>query len=171
MNRFYFIGLIIIISCNTTHDKEGQGVTITDSTMILKPTFESVAFIKKVKDVVIEFITEDKCTGCVHEMYIDKTIPNQSTIVLKSREYSAEYLKGINPLFIAKINGIEFYLFSGLEDIFVGDRKKNSYTATDSTHGNYRVWSLFINSDSVKVEKNIGKPFFSSEPPNIEIRK
>lgn len=171
MSRLFFFSLIAIISCNATHDKERQDVTIADSTMILKPTFESIAFNNKVKDVVKEFITEDKCTDCVHEMYIDKIHPNQSTIVLKSRVYSAQYLNGINPLFITKINGIDFYIFSGLEDIFVGDRKKISYTTTDTTNGNYRVWSLIIQSDSIKVEKDIGKPFFPAEPPNIEIRK
>jgi hypothetical protein len=66
-------------------------------------------------------------------------------------------------VFIAKVNGIDFYIFSGIEDVFVGDRKKINPARTDPSNANYRVWTLMVQSDSILVQKDTGKPFLQKD--------
>ena len=163
--------MLCIISCKASDRKEKYQNISSDSVIVLKSTYQRRKIDDRTNNVLKEFIADANCKECIHEMYIDKIKPDQIIIVLKSRVYSTEYLNKTNPLFTSIINGVQFNIFCGLEDIFWGDKTNLIYPSSDSAKAVFKVWSLFIKPDSIKVEKDAGYPFFPAETPKIEIRK
>jgi len=91
-------------------------------------------------------------------------------ITLKSRAYSTEYLSKTNSLFTSTIKGVRFNVYSGLEDVFVGDKTNFDYSVKDSSNIVFKVWSIFVKPETIRVEKDTGYPFFPGETPNIKIK-
>jgi hypothetical protein len=173
MSRYLiFVMLIILSACKGHDDKGNEHKENADSSLVLRSTYRNLKINDKLSNILKEFITEANCKECIYEMYVDKVRPDEAIVVLKSRVYSTEYMKQINPLFTSKIDGVQFDIFSGLEDIFIGDKAElTTNPGMDTTKAVYKVWSLFIKADSIKIEKDIGNPFFPAEPPKIEIKK
>ena len=167
MKHLVILTAVFFFSCNNQESKKENGVRELQENLELTPTFEHLHFNNKVEAVIKNFLTEDTCKNCLHEMYIDKVRPNYTVIIIRSRPHSADYLKTVNPLFTTKVAGTDFSMFTGLEDIIVGDKSKTLLVG-DSTSNNFKVWSIYLESDSVRVEKGIGMPFFPSSSPNIK---
>lgn len=168
MKHLIAFTFIFFLSCNN-QDKKKESSGGSREDLELTPTFKHLSFNSKVEGVIKNFLNEDTCNGCLHEMYIDKVRPNYTIIVIKSRPQVSDYLKATNPLFTIKVAGTNFSVFTGLEDIIIGDKSK-ALLASDSTGNNFKVWSIYLQSDSLRVEKDIGMPFFPPSPPNIKSR-
>lgn len=163
--------LSLTVACNAPFNKkQGQVSNIMDSETSVNPTFDKISFNLKIEKAIEMFLQEDTCQTCIHEVYIDKIRPPRTEILIRSRVFSSDYLKKCNPLFITKIKGINFYIYSGLEDVLIGDKAKISIVG-DSTNNNYKAWTLVLLNDSVRIIKDIGQPFFPYAPPIVEIRK
>ncbi len=170
MKQFALIIIpVFLICCNNQKDKKTNSGTVVQEEG-LAPTFKSLHFNDKVEAVIMNFLAEDTCKECLHEMYVDKVRSDYMIIVLKSRPYSPDYLKKINPLFTTKLNRITFFVFTGLEDIIIGDKSKTLLVKGDSTSNNFKVWSIFIEADSLRVEKDIGLPFYPASPSKIKAK-
>lgn len=170
MTRLFLLLLVGVISCHTSSYKEGVKNTNEDREIALKPTYQRLHFDNRINNILKEFIDEAKCKDCINEMHVDKVRPDEIIITLKSRVYSTEYLSKTNSLFTSTINGVQFNVYSGLEDVFVGDKTNFDYSVKDSSNTVFKIWSLFVKPDSIRVEKNTGYPFFSGETPNIKIK-
>lgn len=119
--------LTLNLACNTPFNKkEEQDSNNVDSETLLNPTFDKISFNLKIEKIIELFIQEDTCQSCIHEIYIDKIRQPRTDILISSRVFSSEYLKNCDPLFITKIKGINFYIYSRLEDVFIGDKVKIS---------------------------------------------
>lgn len=171
MTRLLFLVALGIISCQTPEKKAESPNSDSDKKIALNPTYQKLKVSDKVNNVVAEFIKEANCKNCINEMHVDKIRPDEIIIVLKSRVYSTEYLSKTNPLVTTIIDNVRFNIYSGLEDIFLGDKANFSYSITDSSNAVFKVWSLFVKSDSIRVEKDTGYPFFPAETPKFEIKK
>jgi len=170
MNRYLILIMLTIVSCKAPNSREKYQRESIDSSLGLQSTYQNLKMNDRLNNIIKEFIAETNCKECIHEMYVDKVRPDETIVVLKSRAYSAEYAKQINPLFTSKIDGVQFNIFSGLEDVIVGDKARVTYSSADTTKTIYKVWSLFIKAGNIKIEKDIGNPFFPAEPPKIEIK-
>lgn len=170
MRRVFLLLLVGIASCQTTDRKKGGGSIKEDKGMTLTPTYQNLKIDDRVNSILQRFINETNCRNCINEMHVDKARPDEIIIVLKSRVYSKEYLSKTNPLFTSVINGVRFNIYSGLEDVFLGDKLHFDYSIKDSSNAVFNVWSLFVKPDSIRIEKDVGYPFFPSEAPNIKIK-
>jgi hypothetical protein len=170
MTRLFLLLLVGVISCQTSSYKEGAKNTNEDKEIALKQTYQRLQFDNRVNTILKEFIDEAKCKDCINEMHVDKVRPDEIIVTLKSRVYSIEYLSKTNPLFTSTINGVRFNVYSGLEDVFVGDKTNFDYSVKDSSNTVFKVWSIFVKPDSIRVEKDTGYPFFPGETPNIKIK-
>lgn len=171
MIRLLLLIVVGTVSCQTSEKKAEYKSSNEDNGMALKPTYQKLKIDYRVNDVVKEFITAANCKSCINEIHVDKTKPDEIIIVLKSRVYSTEYLSKTNPLFTSLINDVRFNVYSGLEDVFFGDKANLNYSTTDSSNAVFKVWSLFVKPDSIRIEKDTGYPFFPGETPKIEIKK
>lgn len=119
------------LDCNNKKETGETNNTESQKVFELTPTFKLLDFNGNLGNAIKSFLDEDMCKHCLHEMYVDKVRPNYTIMVVRSRPYSVDYLKTVNPLFNTKIAGTTFSVFTGLEDIFVGD-KANSLSVGDS---------------------------------------
>jgi|694.fasta_scaffold117157_4 hypothetical protein len=119
--------LTLNLACNTPFNKkEEQDSNDVGSETLLNPTFDKISFNLKIEKIIELFLQEDTWQSCIHEIYIDKIRQPRTDILISSRVFSSEYLKNCDPLFITKIKGINFYIYSRLEDVFIGDKVKIS---------------------------------------------
>jgi len=137
------------------------------SNRILIPTYNALLPNKKFDSIVLAFVKENPCDSCIDEMYIDKVYPRETLITLKQRVYNIEYLKKQNPLFIIKYGQKQFFVYSGLEDIFIGDKKSMPYNYKDANNKNFVKWGITIDSNKYIVNKKYeGQPFFPQPKQN-----
>jgi len=131
----------------------------------LNLTFDSASWDPKILAVIDSFAKQCDCEKCIYELYVNKVLPNYLLINIKARSPSAEYLKKQNPLFVSIIKNRQFYIYSGLEDVLIGDQKQ-IHIATDTSITVYKNWTIISNGDSIKINKNGGYPFFPSNDEN-----
>jgi len=159
--------LFVLCSCNNT---KIEPITLKDSMQsnrILIPTYNALLPNKKFDSIVLAFVKENPCDSCIDEMYIDKVYPRETLITLKQRVYNIEYLKKQNPLFIIKYGQKQFFVYSGLEDIFIGDKKSMPYNYKDANNKNFVKWGITIDSNKYIVNKKYeGQPFFPQPKQN-----
>ena len=160
--------MLFVLSCKTPDKKETYQSTTVDTTMALTSTYQGLKINDRTNNAIKEFIAASNCRACIYEIYVDKVRPDEVIIVLKSRTYSEEYLRTTNPLFTSMIDSVRFNIFCGLEDIFVGDKRNFNYSNYDSSKTVFKVWSLFVKPDSIRVEKDTGYPFFPAEPLKLK---
>jgi hypothetical protein len=84
---------------------------------------------------------------------------------IKARSPSEEYMRNQKPLFMSTISGKLFYIYTGLEDVLHGDKKRVHIT-TDTGVAYYKRWTIIMSGDSMKINKNGGIPFFPSNEEN-----
>ena len=155
--------VVSIISCNTKTKVSYSDFNINDS--ILEPTYTALLPDKDLDSIVFSFIRENPCDSCIYEMYVDKVYPTKILITLKERFYNIEYLKRQNPLFAINFNQKKFFVYSGLEDIFSGNKKAMIYKDKNSSGNQFVEWSIVIDSGKYNVNKMSEEiPFFPSEP-------
>jgi len=159
--RFFFIFLFFYLSCR----KPILTVQNTSSRLDLNLTFDSASWNPKILAVIDSFATQCDCEKCIYELYVNKVLPNYLIINIKARSPSAEYLKKQDPLFVSTIKARQFYIYSGLEDVLIGDQKKIQI-ATDTSIKVYMNWTIISNGDSMEINKNGGYPFFPSNDEN-----
>jgi hypothetical protein len=152
---------IFYLSCKQSKNSEYQSV----SKQGINFTFENASWNPKVLSVIDSFVEENNCEKCIYELYINKVLPNYLLVNIKTRPPSAEYLKNQQPLFTSIIKGRLFYIYTGLEDILVGD-KRRIYITTDTSVLFYKNWTIVITGDSLKIKKDGGIPFFPSIDEN-----
>jgi hypothetical protein len=133
-----------------------------NSVNVLVPTFDSARWNSKVLIAVDSFLKTINCPDCIYEIYIDKILPDYTLITLKSRNYAYGYMASLNPLYITKLYGRNFYVYTGLEDVLKGD-KKHMIVYKDSSSITFVKWTLVIKGDSLRIEKKDNYPFFPSE--------
>lgn len=168
MTRLFLLLLVSIASCQTTNRKEVNDSTKEDKGVTLTTTYQNLIIDDRVNSLLQKFINEANCRNCINEIHVDKVKPDEIIIVLKSRVYSTEYLNKTNPLFTSVINGVRFNVYSGLEDVFIGDKTHLDYSIKDSSNTVFKVWSLFVKPYSIRIEKEVGYPFFPGENPSIK---
>lgn len=166
--RNFLLAFVFFFSCRGKENTTGNNPQ-TLETFELTPTYGQIRIDHRVEEAIKSFLAEDTCKGCLHEMYIDKIRPDYTIITVKSRPFSTEYLKTVNPLYQVKVAETSFTIFTGMEDIFFGD-KAYSLPATDSLSNNFKVWSISIEKDSISIDRNIGAPFFPAVKPMIKPR-
>ena len=129
-------------------------------------TFDNVSWNSKILPVIDSFILENNCQKCIYELYVNKVLPNYVLINLKARSPSEEYMRIQDPLLMSVIRGKLFYIYTGLEDVLGGD-KKRIYIATNTSVVFYKNWTVIMGGDSLKIKKqNGGYPFFPSTDEN-----
>jgi hypothetical protein len=152
---------IFFLSCQHDPTKKNE----IGAAMAILPTFESASWNPRILSAVDSFVDENNCEKCIYELYINKVLPEYTLISIKARSPKAAYMKKNRPLFMCKIKGKVFYVYSGLEDFLLGDNKKIIIdTSTNVIF--YKNWTLIINNDSIKIKKDAGFPFFPSEDEN-----
>ena len=159
------IGLILFcifyLSCKQPKTDEYRPV----SNQNINFTFENASWNSKVLSIIDSFIEENNCEKCIYELYINKVLPNYLLINIKARPPSAEYLSSQKPLLTSVIKGRLFYIYSGLEDVLVGDKRRINITTDTSIHF-YKNWTIVVNGDSMETKKDGGIPFFPSTDEN-----
>lgn len=173
MKLIFIISTILLLySCsNNQVETKINADSIYNETQ-LKPTFKSFLPNQKIDSLIMAFIEETPCDSCIHEMYIDKINPVKTIITLRARVYSLEYLQEKKPLFTVKYDNLLFYLYSGMEDVLIGDQQLMNYAGKEKEGVTYNDWDIIIDSGNYKVKKvDVGIPFFPATPPNIEIKK
>src|ERR1035438_10292018 len=89
--------LFFIFSCTSTPtNNKNTEIGNEASSLILKPTFDDLRLSGKVKAAIDSFILETNCDDCIHELFIDKILPDSMIITLKARAYSSSYFKQVN---------------------------------------------------------------------------
>lgn len=163
--------LFFLYSCKNTKAKP---ITVKDSLLsdhIFKPTYNALLPNKKFDSIVVLFIKENPCDSCINEIYIDKVYPDKTLVTLKERVYNTEYLKKQNPLFIVNYCKKQFFVYSGLEDIFIGDKKLMPYNYNDANNKIFVKWGIVIDSNNYIVNRKYeGQPFFP-QPAQKDIPK
>jgi hypothetical protein len=153
--------LIIYLSCTQTK----SDVYSTLARQDIDLTFDSASWNPKILAVIDSFVKENSCDKCIYELYVNKVLPKYLILNIKARSPSEGYMRSQNPLFMSIIEGKVFYIYSGLEDVLRGDRKR-IHIATDNNVFLYKNWTLLINGDSMKINKDGGFPFFPSIDEN-----
>jgi hypothetical protein len=152
---------ILFFSCQHT----STDVNKIGAEMAIAPTFDSISWSPIVLSAVDSFVQENNCEKCIYELYVNKVLPEYTLINIKVRTPYASYVKKNRPLFMCKIKGKVFYIYTGLEDVLLGDNKKIMID-TGSNVIVYKNWTLIINNESTKIKKDGGFPFFPSEDEN-----
>jgi hypothetical protein len=145
---------IFYLSCKQSKTDAYQPV----SKQNINFTFENASWNPKVLSVIDSFVEENNCEKCIYELYVNKVLTNYLLINIKVRPPSGEYLRSQNPLFTSVIKGKLFYIYSGLEDVLFGDRRKIDFTS-DTNVLFYNNWTIVINDSSTKIKKDGGIPF------------
>lgn len=128
-------------------------------------TFVNAFWNSKVLSVIDSFVDENNCEKCIYELYVNKVLPNYLLINIKARPPVEGYLRSQNPLFTSVIKGRLFYIYSGLEDVLKGDKRMISYT-TDTSVLFYKIWTIVVNGDSIRIKKDESIPFLPSIDEN-----
>ena len=98
-------------------------------------------------------------------MYIDERYSDEISVILKERVYNIEYLKENNPLFSINYGQKQFFVYSGLENVFIGDKKGMNYSK-DANNKVFVKWEIMIDSNNYKVDTSYrGLPFFPEPMP------
>lgn len=172
MKNLAIFFVVFIYSCVNMSDKENKKHVSSDSvdtSIQLSKTFQTLSTANQIDTIIKTFLQENNCDSCIHEIYIDKITPFKTIVTLRARIYSLEYLKNKDPLFTIKFYGTPFYLYSGIEDILVGDKKLMTYTGKEK-EGKFGDWNIILDSGKVEVKKiDVGIPFYQSSPPKIRI--
>jgi hypothetical protein len=156
--------ILTIFSCgnnkkdvNAEHPPERNGFAFI-------PTYQSILPCEGLDSIVLLFIQERPCADCIFELYIDKVYPTRTLITLKKRLYDNDYLKRSTSLFMINIHQKDFFVYSGLEDIFLGD-KKLIRKRKEGVHNVYSNWGAILDSGKWTVNRNSDEfPFYPSEP-------
>ena len=135
----FFLFPFVFLSCINKHTKNIKEEQ-HKSTDILITTFDSAKWDTKIIVAIDSFVKEAKCSDCLNEIYIDKILPNYTLITIKTRTYSSEYMRDKHPLFRTKLSGVQFYVYSGIEDILKGD-SKNMELPVDSSNNIFISWN------------------------------
>jgi hypothetical protein len=155
---FFFF---FLVSCKDKRIK-GAKNDQKDSVAFVIPTFDSAKWNDKILVAIDSFLKKANCSGCINEMYIDKILPDYILITLRSRVYAYNYMSSHNPLYISKLSGKEFYIYTGMEDVLKGD-KKHMIIYNDSDNMIFKTWTLIMDKDSLIVDTTEGFPFFPTE--------
>ncbi|HEY4060514.1 MAG TPA: hypothetical protein VGM30_01365 [Puia sp.] len=148
----------------TISDKERK-IDSSRHDFILSPTYTTLLPNDKFDSIVFYFIKENPCDDCIYELYADKIYPTKTIITLKKRVYNVEYLKKKNPLFTVNFYQKSFFVYSGVEDIFSGDKKIMNYRADNIKENVFSQWGIILDSGKYTVTKNFEDiPFFPSTP-------
>ena len=100
-------------------------------------------------------------------MYINKVLPWKTLITLRIIMYDTSDLKNLDPLFTINYGQKEFYIYSGIEDVFVGDKKLITYSNINPKNAVFHQWGIIIDSSRYEIDttgSNVGIPFFPPTP-------
>ena len=163
--------LLFFYGCNNA---KTNTININDSSQnnrALIPTYKTLLPNEKFDSIVFAFIKAKPCDSCLYEMYVDERYPDDILVTLKKRVYNAEYIKKhSNSLFTINYGDKQFFVYSGLESVFIGDKKSIIYDK-DANNGVFVKWEIFIDSNNYKVDTAFeGFPFFPLPQP-IKFRK
>lgn len=142
------ISLLLLLSCNTNNRKD----------IYMKSTFQNIKINGKLKEILLDFIKENKCANCLNEVYFDKIDPHKTIITIKSRSPSREYLQRHNPLYYIDIDNHIIYVYSGLEDYINGDEKYFRKQKSDS-NCSFIYWNVVDSFNNFTINKNGGPPY------------
>ncbi len=157
--------LLILIGCNNNKPAVGVKSDSTHNDLTLIPTFETLLPSEEFDSIIFAFIQENPCDDCIYELYIDKLHPTKTLITLKQRVYNIGYLKKTNSLFTVKFHQKAFFVYSGLEDIFIGDKKLMVYKDKSASENVFTEWCIILDLGKWSINKNcMDIPFFPSEP-------
>ena len=122
--------------------------------------FEEFTIDDKLYNILSEYVKENECDSCWNHLFIDKVIEKDFTIITIISEINIYERKSYFPHLTINIEGIPFYVYSGIENFII--KKDNSETGyyTKSNCNGYS-WYVFYNDGKYSILKNeLALPFF-----------
>jgi len=119
----------------------------------------------RVDSIMSSFVQEDRCIGCIYEIYIDKQDPHfyelvlykgKNSLTLDENRWSEQ-----NALQKVKVDDVFFDVFSGVEHYFSAQREigssnlDHSDSSDDNLRNNYEgtVWVIKDQYGEIEIEK------------------
>ncbi|WP_205501948.1 hypothetical protein [Rufibacter psychrotolerans] len=144
--------ILIALGC-----KENKGKEIRNE---LEVTFSAVTSDDRIKHILDEYIKEMDCKDCIHEIFFDRFVYNQTIITLRSRGYNKEYLLNQKPLLQLTYKEIPFIIYSGMEGYFDGkfDFREKGGEKTEWSM-KYIHWTVIDSVGKLKIYKEGSLPY------------
>lgn len=163
---------IFCYSCNGIKKPRAQTDLVLSNHSLLQ-RYDTISVNPKLDSMILEFCEANPCDSCINEVFIDKVLPSKTIITLRSRPFSSEYLRNNNPLFFLKIEESIFYVYMGVEEIFIGRKPiLNSQSSKRGDSLKYNSWNIFIDSGRYEIEKlDVGIPFYPATPAQISVNR
>lgn len=109
------LGVLFCLFFFQCEDKQVKLKQVKLSSVVLNPT---------IKLILKEYIKENNSFNCQNQLYIDVQSPIFTVFTLSRRCYHKENLRIKNPLNITYIDGVPFFIFSGIE-LYASDLDSN----------------------------------------------
>lgn len=132
---------------------------------------------KKIENILVSFVKENKCNNCIYEVYVDKQDPHIYKLLLyKGIESLTEKENIYNnqiPIGSTKVLNFKYDIYSGAEHYFRhtndSDNKKYKKSIIDiNLKKDYKLWIVKDSFDIISIEKkNYAYPFMTL-PKNVE---
>ena len=118
------------------------------------------------KVIIDSFAMQNQCSYCIYEIFIDKTAPNHSNILITMGKYpltdEENKYENQQSLLVTYSQGIKFHIYSGVERYFSNDVHHDRNKDTKLTEYEYKqeIWWVVDSAGNLKVRKiDLAYPF------------
>lgn len=136
--------------------------------IILSSYYNSVELEPNVRIAMDSFVKSANCPKCIFEIHINKVLPDSFLISLMAQGYHTTFNR--YPLSICKIDSINFYVYSGIEDIFKSKSSFNSISLDTNIIIN-KIWSVALSGQKMAIDTFGSYAFFPATKANIILKK
>lgn len=178
LSNITIILILILLSCfNCSFKKNKQ----TREIGVLTTGY--VHFNSNIDSLLRSFVQNVKYKNCYFEMYIDKRDTSETVICLRAsmnyprntndnKELLNDYLKCKNPALYTNVDGIIFFIYTGIEDLIDTDHYDNGLVLNKDSSSYYEYqWVIQkVNSRYKKYENIAVWPFDKKSLKVIEFK-
>ncbi|MFC6999969.1 hypothetical protein [Rufibacter roseus] len=152
--------ILLFIILITTGCKENNELNNSND---LEITSNAVTSDKRLKYILDEYLKEVDCDNCLHEIFFDRVIYNQTIITLRNLPYDTTYILKQKPLLQLKYKNTPFIIFNGMEDYFngqydFGEKGKNKIDWFNESYKSMQ-WTIVDSAGIVKINKEGSLPY------------
>lgn len=148
-----FLSFFFYSSCN--NDKSGSG----DQQLDLNVVSNNITVSENLKSILDKYLDSVNCSACLNEIYIQKVEPHKTIITIDSKGVNKEYLSIKRPLNVITYRGVQFFVYSGIEDYFTTTTNYENLYSQTNTSCITTTWQIEDKFGTIKINTKGGFPF------------